>query len=94
MAQSITLKIGSREYPLMAATEDQEQLMRLAAEEINSMLSKYDAKFPDKTIEDKLSFVALQETVSKLSFQRKIARISEEANALKEETSAYLEGKK
>ena len=46
MAQSIKIKIAGTEYPLMANTPEMEQFIRLAAEEINAMLGKYDARFP------------------------------------------------
>ena len=58
MEQSIKIKIAGVEYPLKASSPEMEQLMRLAAEAINQKLSAYDAKFPNKSLSDKLSFVA------------------------------------
>ena len=92
MDQSITLRIAGKEYSLKVQSPEMEQLMRLAAENINQMLSKYDEKFPDKTLVDKLSFVTLNETVALLSTQRKLARAGEEAKALQSELEAYLDG--
>ena len=66
MEQSITIKIAGKDYPLKATSPEMEQLMRLAADSINQKLAAYDAKFPDKTLVDKLSFVALNETVSRM----------------------------
>jgi len=91
MDQSITIKIAGTEYPLKADSPQIEQLMRLAAETINHKLAAYDAKFPDKSLVDKLSFVALSETVSRISLQRKVAAIGEEAKSLQKETEDYLE---
>ena len=51
----------------------------------------YDAKFPDKTLADKLSFVALNETVSRMSYQKKLSSVNEEAKAMLSRTSAYLD---
>ena len=62
MGQSIKIKIAGNEYPLVAATPEMEQLMRLAAEAINQKLTAYDAKFPNKSLSDKLSFVALRDS--------------------------------
>lgn len=91
MAQSITLKIAGKEYPLKADTPEMEQLMRYAAETINQKLQAYDAKFPDKTLVDKLSFVALNETVNRLSAQKKLSIAAEEAKRMLSQTNTYLE---
>lgn len=91
MEQSITLKIAGKDYPLKATSPEMEQLMRLAAESINQKLAAYDAKFPDKTLVDKLSFVALNETVSRMSYQKRLSSTSEEAKRLLSQTSAYLD---
>ena len=91
MDQSITLRIAGKEYSLKVQSPEMEQLMRLAAENINLMLAKYDEKFPDKTLVDKLSFVTLNETVALLSTQRKLARAGEEAKALQGDIETYLD---
>jgi hypothetical protein len=67
-----------------------EQLMRLAAEAINQKLTAYDAKFPNKSLSDKLSFVALNETVTRLTYQKRIADAGEEARKLQEDVESYL----
>ena len=91
MEQSITLKIPGKDYPLKATSPEMEQLMRLAAESINQKLAAYDARFPDKTLVDKLSFVALNETVYRMSSQKRLSSLSEEARTLLSQTSAYLD---
>lgn len=90
MGQSIKIKIAGNEYPLVAATPEMEQLMRLAAEAINQKLTAYDAKFPNKSLSDKLSFVALNETVTRLTYQKRIADAGEEASKLQEDVESYL----
>ena len=92
MDQSITLRIAGKEYSLKVQSPEMEQLMRLAAENINQMLAKYVEKFPDKTLLYKLSFVTLNETVALLSTQRKLARASEEVKALQSDIESYLDG--
>ena len=92
MDQSITLKIAGKEYPLRASSPEMEQLMRLAAEDVNKMLSRYTEKYPDKSLEEKLAFVTLQEALFKISAQRKAAAIVDEISSLKSDTDAYLSG--
>ncbi len=90
-AQSITLKIAGKEYPLKATSPEMEQIMRIAAETINQKLAAYNSKFPDKTLLDKLSFVTLNETIGRLSAQRKCTALEAEVKRLEDETKAYLE---
>ena len=64
--------------------------MRRAAEDINNRLSAYDEKYPDKSFEDKLSFVTLTETVSKLAAQQKLNAVAAEATSLQGDIESYL----
>lgn len=95
MSQSITVKIAGTGYPLKADSPEMEQLIRTAAEAINQKLAAYDAKFPDKSLSDKLSFVALNEAVGKLSIQKRSAEfsaaVSDEAERLGKDLEDYLE---
>lgn len=93
MAQSITIKIGGIEYPLVANSPEVEQLYRLAAEDINKLLAKYDERYGDKSLADKLAFVSLQEAVSKITNQRKLHTLVDEVNGLNSDLQAYLDGK-
>lgn len=90
MEQSITIKIAGKDYPLKVTSPEMEQLMRIAAEAINQRLAAYEAKFPDKTLVDKLAFVTLSETVSRLSYQKKMTAISEEVKRMQDQTDSYL----
>ena len=92
MAQSITLKIAGTEYQLAANTPETEQRMRLAAEDINAMLMKYDSRFPERPLVDKLAFVALQEAVGKIAGQQSVIAVKNEIDALQADTDAYLKG--
>ena len=91
MDQSITLKIAGKDYPLKATSPEMEQLMRVAAEAINKRLAQYDAKFPDKEMIDKLIFVTLNETISRIAAQRKLAACEEGEKKLLDEMSSYLD---
>ncbi len=92
MGQSITLRIGQKDYPLKASSPEAERYMRLAAESINAMLRKYDDLYPKQDLLDKMTFVALQQTVSKLSAQQELASMKKEIEALVSETGSYLSG--
>ena len=94
MAQDITLKVAGKPYRLSAATPEMEQLMRSAAQDVTAMVTKFDARFPDSSPEDKLVFVAIQEAAGKLSAQKKMSCLVEEVQALEGDVAAYLEGMK
>ena len=92
MDQSITIKIAGKEYSLKASSPEMERCMRLAAEDINKRLSAYDEKYPDKRLEDKLAFVTLNETVSKITAMGKLNALAAEVSGLAEELEVYLSG--
>ena len=91
MDQSITIKIAGKEYSLKASSPEMEQCMRLAAEDINKRLSVYNDKYPDKQLEDKLAFVTLNETVSKIHALKKADDLRGELGTIQAELVAYLD---
>lgn len=90
MGQNIKIKIAGNEYPLVASSPEMERMMRLAADAINQKLTAYDAKFPNKTLSDKLSFVALNEAVGRLSLQKRLSDADAEAKRLQESVESYI----
>ena len=91
MARNIKVKIAETEYSILAGDDMMERNLRLAADAINNMLSKSASRFPDKGQLEKLAFVALNQAVSRLKMQDRLAAASEEIGALTGETSAYLD---
>ena len=91
--QSITIKIGEKTYPLKVSSPEVEQMMRLAAERINEMLAKYNAKFPESSLADKLAFVALNETASRIAVQNAELKVRETVEAFDKELADYLQKK-
>ena len=91
MDQSITIKIAGNDFSLKASSPEMEQYMRLAAEDINRRLAAYDDKYPDKQLADKLSLVALNETVSRIGALARLDALKKESDTLQSELSAYLE---
>ena len=90
MGQSVVIKIAGKEFPLKAASPEMEQMMRIAAEQINQKLADYSARFPDKTLADKLAFVALNEAVTKISCMRRLEMLDKEVKEMTGETDKYL----
>jgi len=90
MAQNIKLKIAGIEYPMVAATPEMEQTMRTAADEINRKFSSYDAKYPDRSVLDKILIVTLNETVNRIACQQKMQQLGAEAKDLQDDLENYL----
>ena len=90
MGQNIKIKIAGNEYPLVASSPEMERMMRLAVDAINQKLAAYDAKYPNKTLSDKLSFVALNEAVGRLAYQKRVADADSEAKKLQEDVESYI----
>lgn len=90
MGQKINIKIAGNEYPLVASSPEMERMMRLAAEAINQKLTAYDAKFPNKSLTDKLSFVALNEAVGRLTWQKRFSDAEAEEKRLQENVESYI----
>ena len=90
MAQKISLKIVGHTYNLTAATEEQEQLYRLAAEAINNRFASYTRTHPGKTVTDMLSMVALSETVIRIGLQKDIEALKKGEDQLEMDLEKYL----
>ncbi|MBO4467502.1 MAG: cell division protein ZapA [Bacteroidales bacterium] len=90
MAQKISLKIAGHLYNLTAATEEQEQLYRLAAEAINNRFASYNLSHPGRTATDMLSMVALSETVIRIGLQKEIEALKKGEDQLEMDLEKYL----
>ena len=90
MDQSVTIKIANKEYRLRASSEQMEQMMRMAAESINQKLDAYTQKFPTQELQDKLAFVTLNETISRLDLQRKLQALEKSEKEFSAEMEGYL----
>ena len=90
MDQKITIKIAGRPYVLKASTPEHEQLIRLAAEDVNKKLARLSSSFPGRTPEDILTFLALNECISRIAFGKINEAAEKEAAELVAETVAYI----
>lgn len=90
MDQKIKVTIAERDYVLKAPSPEFEELVRLAAAAVNKRLSGYMASFPDRSTSDLLSFVALNECITRMQAQRKLEAAQREADKLGADMEAYL----
>lgn len=92
MAQKITLKIAGRDFNLDASSPEVESSMRIAAEDINKLMARYDERYPQKSFDEKLLFVTLTETVARVVAQRKVNAMADAEQKLSTGLKAYLAG--
>ena len=90
MDQIISIKIAERTFNLSAASPEQEEVIRLAAEAINRRLDSYTRKNPGKALVELMSMVALNECVRRIYLQRDIEGRESEVQALTSELENYL----
>ena len=91
MAQSISIKIADRTYPLKVNSPEHEEVIRKAAEDINMMVTKYQERFPGKGTIEILSFVALNTCMSNITLNKQIKDIADGEALLARELEGYLE---
>jgi cell division protein ZapA len=91
MAQSISIKIADRTYPLKVNSPEHEEVIRKAAEDINMMVTKYQERYPGKGMIEILSFVALNTCMSNITLNRQMKEIAEGEALLAREIEGYLE---
>ena len=88
--QSITVKIAQRSYTLKAGSPEHESLMRLAADSVNKLLDSYNQRFPRTSLEDKMVFVALNESMAKFAAQKAAYSYQSEQEKLERDISGYI----
>ena len=91
MAQSISIKIADRYYPLKVNSPEHEEVIRKAADDINEMVAKYQEKFPGKGMIKILSFVALNTCMSNITLNKQMKDMADGEAMLAKELEGYLE---
>ncbi len=91
MAQNISIKIADRPYSLKAASPEQEELIRKAADELNRRVRAYQDKLPGKGAVELLSFAALNVCMANISLKEQLNERAMEETALAKEIEGYLE---
>lgn len=88
--QNITVSIAGKPFKLTAKSPEEESLIRFAAGQIEKSLSALSARFPQMSMEDKLSLVALQESTRRLAREKRIKDMERESSSLLGELQTYL----
>lgn len=90
MAQSISVVIADRSYPLQVKSPEHEEMIRKAVEDINRRVKFYLDKYPTKGMIEVLSLVALNVGIVNSGLQKQLENALEEEGALLKELEAYI----
>lgn len=91
MAQSITVIIADRSYPLQVKSPEHEEMIRKAVDDINRRVKYYLEKYPNKGTVEVLSLVALNVGIVNCGLQKQLdMTVAEEGNLLNE-LESYLD---
>ncbi len=91
MEQNITIRIGGNEYNLKAKSQEDEEVIRKAADSIGKKINAYNNKFPGRDMIDILSFVALNESINSINLKKALDSFNEEAESLLKDSTSYLD---
>lgn len=94
MAQSISVVIADRSYPLQVKSPEHEEMIRKAVDDINRRVKFYLDKYPTKGMIEVLSLVALNVGIVNSGLQKQLENALEEEGALLKELEAYLDNMK
>ena len=90
MGQNIEIFIAGKSFRFQVSQE-QEEIMRKAAVEINSRIKFWQDKFPEKTLTEILSFIALMSGMTINALKNGNGKIEAEEKKLAGELENYLE---
>lgn len=90
MGQNIEIFIAGKSFRFQVSQE-QEEIMRKAAVEINSRIKFWQDKFPEKTLTEILSIIALKSGMTNIALKNGIGKIEAEEKKLAGELENYLE---
>ena len=91
MAQSITVTIAERTFPLKVNSPEHEELIRKAADEINRKVKFYLERFPSKSLNEVISLVALNTGIAYAGLQKQMETVLEAEESLVKDLDGYLE---
>ena len=91
MAQSISVVIADRSYPLQVKSPEHEEMIRKAVDDIHRRVKFYLDKYPTKGMIEVLSLVALNVGIVNSGLQKQLENALEEEGALLKELEAYLD---
>jgi len=91
MAQSISVIIADRSYPLQVKSPEHEEMIRTAVDDINRRVKFYLDKYPTKGMIEVLSLVALNMGIQNCGLQKQVDSAIEDEAVLLKELEAYLD---
>ena len=91
MAQSISVMIADRSYPLQVKSPEHEEMIRKAVDDINRRVKFYLEKFPTKGMVEVMTLVALNLGILNCGLQKQVESAVEDEAILLKELEAYLE---
>lgn len=91
MAQSITVTIADRSYPLQVKSPEHEEMIRKAVDDINRRVKYYLDKYPTKGTIEVLSLVALNVGIVNCGLQKQLDMTIEDEGNLLKELEGYLD---
>ena len=91
MAQSISVIIADRSYPLQVKSPEHEEMIRKAVDDINRRVKFYLDKYPTKGMVEVLSLVALNVGIQNGGLQKQVESAIEDESTLLKELEAYLD---
>lgn len=90
MGQNIEIFIAGKSYRF-TVSQKQEEIMRKAAGEINAKIKFWQDRFPEKTLSEIVSIVALKICMTNIALNEKMALMDEEEEKLAGVLGSYLE---
>ena len=91
MAQSITVTIAERTFPLKVNSPEHEELIRKAADEINRKVKFYLDRYPGKSLNEIISLVALNTGIAYAGLQKQMEAVLGAEESLMKDLDGYLE---
>ena len=91
MGQSINVKIWGQPVPLVSKSPEHEELIRIAAKDLNEKIDKMVKEHPDKSLVEILSIIALNRSIVVTSLKKHAEAIVNSEECLLKELDGYLE---
>lgn len=89
--QKINVKLAEKQFQFTVADQEQESIIRHAAERINKTIDGLSKKFPTLSMQDKISIVALNECSNNIAGGQKIEEMKKDEESLLRDLKNYLD---
>lgn len=91
MAQKIRVIIAEHPFELTATSPEHEEVIRIAADEVNRKITQYQEKFPNKVMTDLAFLTALNVCINNVVLLRHAKGMKDAEESLVKELERYLE---